>query len=370
MLSLFATLLTQQRYSESDQVKTFLPNGATIYCERRESKYVSVQLILSSREVPDRPETYGYRHLIEHIVARSIPGHDREVEKVGGTLIASTGRDWMTLEWRLPAKNVSLAMNGIDKMIRNCGATPEAIEREAKIIGLEGSLSSSQAQVSFQAWKSVFGEEGIDSLGTEESVAKATPDDLNNIWRTMTKGCNVVMSTCGPIEVRPFAQSCRALLSGLATGKRVPFKARPVDGSFGSSGTVAVPVPPLASNIDGAAAALVAAFGLAGRMNQPFVTYTPSDRTGLALVGSRDAFESVKNVLDKEDPTVIFTLGRENALQWLNYKLSTPEGAAEINGQFLSLADYLRPVKLAESIRLTSYSNFMKSWNLMKEVAK
>ena len=78
MVPILLTLAGTQ-YRESDQLKTLLPNGSVIFCEWREAPYVSVQLILSNRDLPDQSTNYGYRHLIEHIAARSIEKHDYEV---------------------------------------------------------------------------------------------------------------------------------------------------------------------------------------------------------------------------------------------------------------------------------------------------
>ena len=367
MLSFLIAAACQQHYSESDLLKTPLSNGATIICEKRESKVVCVDLMLSNRDTIDTPATYGYRHLLEHIVASSIPGHDREIEKVGGVLLASTGRDWMQFEWRVPADQVALAFRGIDRMLRDCGATEDNIRRESLAIGHEIDLMNSSQLLSRQAWKSVYGEEGLDPLGTKDSASTAKPEDLAALWKKMTRGSNVVISACGNLDIRAFTTSCKAILSGLATSKATPFKTRAIDGSFGARGSVAVPIPPLAASSDAASAALVAAFGLTTRLNVPFITYTPSDRGGLAIVGTLDPFESVKDVLEKEDPAIIFSLGRIGALLWLDSKLSTPEGAAELNGQFLSLAPSFRPQKLADNIR---YTDFLRNWNLMKEVAR
>ena len=142
MVPILLTLAGTQ-YRESDQLKTLLPNGSVIFCEWREAPYVSVQLILSNRDLPDQPTNYGYRHLIEHIAARSIEKHDYEVETAGGFLFASTSRDWMKFEWRVPPDKIGLAYKGIGRLIKDCGATEEVIKRESIAIAQEISLASS-----------------------------------------------------------------------------------------------------------------------------------------------------------------------------------------------------------------------------------
>ena len=369
MLPALLTLVTsQQHYRETAQLKTILPNGAIVFCENRPAPYISVQLILSNRDTLDQPSSYGYRHLIEHIAARSIKGHDFEIESAGGFLFASTSRDWMRFEWRIPPEKLGLAFAGIDQLLRDCGVNESTIKREAIAIDHEVSLSTTADLASRTAWKEVYGEQGIDPLGSRESVLTAKPEDLKTIWNTMTRAGNVVISACGPLDQKQFTTSSQFILSSLVTSKPTPFPNRAIDGSFGAQNTVAVIVPPISTKKS--ADALVAAFGLAGRLNRPFVTYTFCDRPGLALVGSSDPFQSVKAVTDVEDPAVIFEIGRLNALRWLQVKNSTPEGAAELNGTLLSLSPSMRPSKLAENLQLASYKDFLGYWNQIKGVAK
>ena len=367
MIPLLLTLVSTQ-YQESDQLKTMLSNGSIIYCEKRPAPYVSVQLILSNREIPDQPNTYGYRHLLEHIVARSIPGHDFEIETAGGFLFASTSRDWLKFEWRLPPDKIGLAFAGMSRFLANCGATDAAIKREASAITKEIALSSTNELASRKAWDSVYGANGEDPVGSPESVSGAKASDLIDLWRQITRGSNVVISACGDLDQKTFTSSCREILSGLVTSKPGPVLGRSIDGSFGIPTLIAVPIP--AINTKQGTNALVAAFGLAGRLNRPFVTYTPSIRPGLALVGTTDPYDSIKQVVDVEDPATIFALGRINAIEWIKSRIATPEGAAEFNGTLLSLSPTLRPVKIAESIELATYSEFQRSWGLIKGVAK
>ena len=359
MIPLFLTLVGTQ-YQESNQVKTLMPNGSIIFCEKREAPYVSVRLILSNRDTPDQASNYGYRHLLEHIAARSIQGHDLEIETGGGFLFASTSRDWLKFEWRLPPNKLGLSFKGISHLLKDCGATDEGIKREAVAIGHELDLSSTNELASRKAWDSVYGESGLDPLGSKESVRTAEAADLQDIWRRITLGKNVVISACGSMDTKTFTETCKDLLSGLATVKPVPVASRTVDGSYGTQTMIGVPVPSIATKqgVD----ALVAAFGLAGRLNRPFVTYTPSLRPGLALVGSTDQYDSIKQIVDVEDPAMIFYLGRMNALQWVRAKLSTPESSAEFNGTLLSLSPVLRPVKVSEMIELASFADFQRSW--------
>ncbi|MBS1702379.1 MAG: insulinase family protein [Armatimonadetes bacterium] len=371
MLSVFISLaaaLQQPHYREADQLKTLLANGSVVYCEKRDAPYVSVQLILNNRDTLDQPSTYGYRHLIEHIAARAVKGQDFEVETAGGYILASTSRDWMRFEWRVPPEKLSLAFKGMEGILNDCGATEAAIKRETVAISHELDLLTSSEKESITAWKDVYGAAGIDPLGSKDSVVTAKPEDLQAIWHKMTRASNVVISACGPLDKYTFTTSAKEVLSGLYSSTQSPLPSRPIDGSYGDGNVVAVPIQPITSKAG--ANSLVAAFGLAGRLNRPYLIYTPSERYGLAIVGSYDPYESIKTVADGEDPAIIFILGRLNALAWLDSKLSTPEGTAELNGTLLSISPSLRPSKIAENIVYASFDDFKQTWNLIKGVAK
>lgn len=368
MISLLATIIGIQQYRESDQLKTILPNGAIVFCENRRSPYISVQLILSNRDFPDQPNTYGYRHLLEHIAARSIKGHDYDLETSGGFLFASTGRDWLKFEWRVVPEKLGLAFKGISKLLKDCGANEENIKRESLAIKHELELATSIETSSKEAWTAIYGESGIDPVGTAESVKTATPADLNSIWQRLTKSSNVVISASGPLDQKTFTASAKDVLSGLVSSKPGKIPTRAIGGSYGSRAIVAIPVPPFPTK--GSINALVAAFGLAGRLNRPFVVYTPSLRPGVALIGSNDPFQSIKQVADAEDPATIFAVGRTNATRWLMNRSYSAEGSAEFNGTLLSLSPTLRPAKLTNEFELASYVEFERYWNLIREVAK
>jgi hypothetical protein len=368
MISLLATVLGTQLYRESDQLKTFLPNGSIVFCENRRAPYVSVQLILSNRDFPDQRSNYGYRHLLEHIAARSIKGHDYDLETSGGFLFASTSRDWLKFEWRVVPEKLGIAYKGISRILKDCGANEESIKRESLAIKHELALATSIETSSKDAWAAIYGESGLDPVGSEESVKTATPADLVSLWQRMTKGSNVVVSACGPLDPKTFTANAKDILSGLVTSKPGKIPTRAIEGSYGSRAIVAVPVPPFPTK--GSINALVAAFGLAGRLNRPFVVYTPSLQPGVALIGSNDPFQSIKEVAEAEDPATIFALGRTTATQWLRAKAYSVEGSAEFNGTLLSLSPTLRPAKLSNEFELASYVEFKRYWDLIREVAK
>jgi len=71
------------------------------------------------------------------------PRHDFEIESSGGFLFASTSRDWLKFEWRLPPDKINLAFKGMSHLLKDCGASEATIKRESIAIAHELDLASS-----------------------------------------------------------------------------------------------------------------------------------------------------------------------------------------------------------------------------------
>src|SRR5688500_7954220 len=98
MLSLLAPLcLLQVPIQQPPRLRTVLPSGAIVLVERMPAATsLSVQLFASARAVPESKQTHGWRHLLEHLVARGPKGDiDARLESQGAFMRARTLRDAM-----------------------------------------------------------------------------------------------------------------------------------------------------------------------------------------------------------------------------------------------------------------------------------
>ncbi|HLP00151.1 MAG TPA: insulinase family protein [Fimbriimonas sp.] len=361
---LLAAHLTQVQVADSPQLRTLLPNESIVFVDRRDTPYASIQLVLGTKGLSETPATYGYRHLLEHLVARSIPGHDFELESQGGALYAFTSRDWIRFEWRVPPELVPTALSGIAKMLRPKVFTKEQIAKEAAIIGLERKQMASVDRVSVEVWSHIFGADGLDAMGTAESVASATPEQLTDTWRTITRSNNVVISASGPLEIKPFTEAASAITKGLASnnGQRMPRK--PV-GNYAGDSVLGIALQSIER--EATAATLIAVFGIATNVPNAFVTLTPTSAGGVLLLGSLNG-KLPRTAASKDTDPTIYNRGKQLAIEWIDSKLTTPEGVAEFNGTLLSLSPSIRPRKLRENFQQVPYEIVQKSISDLKEM--
>lgn len=348
---LLASAIFQGQYSESNQLRTILPNGSVVFVEKRDAPYASIQLILGTRGLIETPANHGYRHLLEHLVARSIPKHDFQLESQGGALYAYTARDWMRFEWRVPPELIPVALGGISKFLKPQVFGKDLIERESKMIGLERSHLSPSDRSSIEIWSAIFGAEGQDAVGTWESTSKAEPEQLTDIWRTITRSNNVVISASGPIDIKTFTDDASSLVRGLASNNAVRSN-RKAAGNVSTNQAVGLALQSIEK--DATAAMMVAAFGMTSRIPSPFVTFTPTASGGVLLLGSLGTSIPRGTGADESD-VAIYHRGKQLALEWLDSKLMTPEGSAEFNGTLLSLSPAIRPRKLRENFENVNY---------------
>ena len=367
--SIAATLvLGQSRFREENALRTVLANDAVIFVQQAPSPFVSLQLIVSNANSPDTPATYGYRHLMEHIIARSVPGHDVMIETGGGALDAATTRDTVKFEWRVPVALIPSVLSTMRKFLDWKTVTKEEIARESAIIGHELALQDSVSRSSAEAWNRVFEDQGMSMMGDEGSCAKATPEQLTAIWKRLTVGNQIVVSVSGPVDKVEITKQIRPQLEGLPKGESKVWQSRSVSGSYGTKQLAAIVVPPIGS--PGSISALVAAFGASARLSRPFFTYTVSARPSVALLGSLDAAEEIAKVLKDEDPASAFRIGKAYMYAWIRGEISSPSKSASFYGVLLSAGLSQRPSKLWEQVEYADYQQFLNYWRQIQAVAR
>jgi hypothetical protein len=211
-----------------------LPNDAVVYVQKASSPLVSIQIFVANANAPDTAATYGYRHLLEHIIARSVPGHDIVVETAGGSLDAATTRDTIRFEWNVPPSLVPTVASTMRKFLEWKNTTPAEIQREAEIIRHEVALQDGNARSAKEAWDAVFEDQAISMLGDAESCLKATPSQLVTLWKKLTVGSQIVVSVIGPVDLSGTAKLIRTEIEGLPKGGPKQWLSRSINGSYGT----------------------------------------------------------------------------------------------------------------------------------------
>lgn len=368
MIALASMLAVQLRYTESSARKVFLPNDSVVFVQSWASKYTTVTLTLGCPNAPDTPQTYGYRHLIEHLVAKSVPGHDLAIESSGGKLDAETNRDWMRFQWRVAPEMMPAVYSAIRKFLDWKGTTLSEISKESRLIGLERRLLENAQTESINGWQSVFGDAGLDPVGTRESCATATPEQLLSLWRSMVKGGNVSLSIVGDVDRDRALADASACLAGLPKLGGKIWQGRSISGTYGTSSSVALVVPGAGSR--GWAAAMIAAFAISSQFDSPFVSVSLSPRPVVALVGSASPTASLKDVLTEENPALLFAVGKGYVRQWISRNLTSSDAISGFQGVLFNASNGLSAQQLWDQVGQADYDEYLRHWRQAKAVAK
>jgi predicted Zn-dependent peptidase len=372
MLPLLAfTALAQVPIQQPPRLRTILPNGATVLVERVPgAKTVWTRLFLSARGAEDTPATHGQRHLLEHLVAVGQDGRiDERLEREGAILRAQTQRDATEIAVDAPAGKLDLALEALGEMLRLRPVTQDEINREAGILRQEGALLEVPTRLSSAAWKVAYGDQGLDPFGDLAAIQRATPTSIAELHRRLCAGPNLVIVVAGDVDLDKATAAAAAVVR---TAPKVEgrFTARPAgkegrdDNATGFGEAFGMPV----SSYDEpkTMAALAAALAMASDIEGAFVTYTPSGRPGLVLIGRAGENSGLGAKIASADPAYLWSRARPLAERWLRAQTDDPGANASLRGLLLAQSPDYTPDRMKEVIAGLTYAQFSAALEAFK----
>jgi hypothetical protein len=349
-----------------------LPNGAIVLVERHpQAKSLYLHLFVSSQTTLETPETHGLHHLLEHLEAK---GRDREVDRElelhGALLTAETFRDATAYTINLRPTDLSLGLRAISSVMQLGPVTKEQVSREAEIIRQEQALEDVTTQISVDAWRLAYGDQGLDPSGDLDVISHATPEALAKLHGAEFVGPNLVLLVVGNVDLDATTRSAAAVLSGAAPGASVgaPMRTATADVPVGAGRAVALRVTDF--NSSQTASRLAAAFGLASRLTDAFVTYTPSQRGGLIIFGSTSEGD-VRTDIATVRAQDLFATGRALAKAWLNSQIGA-ESTGFLRGLLLSQGAGVRPETMTDNLSSMTVADFaaaVQEWKGSRSVS-
>ncbi len=368
MLSIAAALVIGQ-LPPPDRLRTVLPNGAAILVERMPNQpSLTVQLFASAKFTPETPATHGFRHLLEHLVARGQSGSiDQRLESKGAFLRASTLRDAMQFEISLSPKDLSLGMETLSELLAPLKVTPRDIGREAAVIEQEIGLSNDAASLAAAAWTAAFGEQGLDPQGDMATIRTATPDALAQVQSRQFAPSALTLVIAGDVDVNEATRQGKALLSLPSGGyKAVTARGEGKSGrvecqGFGEARAATCGAFGGISN----AAELAFAFAVASEVDGCFLTYTPSQERGLITVGRTDQSSGVGLYIDGltvDDLPPMLERGKALVKTWIESQLRNPTSSSNLRGLLMCQRHSASPEELLESLDLVDTFAFEKAF--------
>ena len=344
------------------RLRTILPNGLTILAERMPAPYISAQVWMAAVPGQENGLTHGYRHLLEHIMARTDGGKwDQQIESFGGVLEAETFREGTSFRIRLPKSQLALALSCLAAIVKERPISPDEVKREARAIYNEAALRSSFTKRVSLAWTKYYGEEGLDPFGDPDLLANAQSKALETRWAQMLNPARMAVTVVGDLDIDEVTSQLKKRFGGIAArAGTAPEPLKPLDRTGVPTGMW---VARVGSPVDSSAAAAIAAgLAIGSQLPDSFFSYSPLKSQSLVIVGTN---EEGSDRLDF-DPDDLYDLGKRLAHRWVDRQLHDPYQAAALRGRLLAQSSGLRPEALLENIDSISRADFVAAFNEFK----
>lgn len=211
---------------------TTLGNGVRVLSERMDAvRSAAVGVWVRQGAVHDPPGRGGAAHLLEHMVfkgteTRSARDIALALESVGGSLDAYTAREHTCYLARLPARRLSTAVDLLADLVRRPTLRREDLDREKEVVAEEiATVQDTPDDLVFELHGLEFWRDhayGRPILGTSESLAAVSRDDLRRLHEGCRRGANLVVAAAGHVEHDALLELADRALGDLPAGERAP----------------------------------------------------------------------------------------------------------------------------------------------------
>ena len=210
---------------------TCLANGVQVVTEAMAGvRSVAAGVWVRQGAALDPAGLAGSSHLLEHVVFRGTRRRSRRqiamaLESLGGSLNAYTAREHTGFEARVLSRHLPAAVDVLSDLVRDPLLRHEDLEHEREVVFEEiAAVEDTPDDLAFELHADrMWGGHayGQPILGTRESVASVTPDDLARLHRTTYTGANLVVAAAGDVEHKAFVELADARFGGIPAGERV-----------------------------------------------------------------------------------------------------------------------------------------------------
>lgn len=191
--------------------KTTLPNGVRVVTgEMIGVRSASLILYYGVGSRYERPEHAGISHYLEHMVFKGTAKRpdamliSQEIEGVGGTLNAATGRESTNYWAKVPSTRFALAFDVLADMVRNSVFDEGELEKERSVIIEEiRAVQDMPEDMVHDVIDEVLWEGhavGRPIAGTEETVANITNEAMVDFWRRNYGPDRLVIAAGGNVK--------------------------------------------------------------------------------------------------------------------------------------------------------------------------
>jgi len=167
----------------------------------------------------------GISHFIEHMLFKGTTGRSaydiaREIDAIGGSINAFTGREYTCLYARVLRKDLSCALDVISDMYLDSLFDGEEIEKERYVIGQEiKMIEDSPEEYIYDMFNASYYKEhalGMPILGTEKTVEGLSGDQLRTYFRDSYGPENTIITITGRVDHDRCVESIKRRFSGIS----------------------------------------------------------------------------------------------------------------------------------------------------------
>jgi predicted Zn-dependent peptidase len=210
--------------------KDFLPNGLKVITV--ETPYLHTMEVMFYIKVGSRyetPELNGISHFLEHILFKGTKNYPtphaflREIENCGGSVNASTGRDYSSYYLSVHPKYLERTLRVFSDIFKNPLMRGIETEREVVIEELLEDKNMQGAEISLDTLsrRMLWPDHplGFSVIGSESNIRQFRAEDLFRHFQKYYVARNMVLCLAGPIKRAEALRIARELVSDLPEGQ-------------------------------------------------------------------------------------------------------------------------------------------------------
>jgi len=217
--------------------KTVLENGIKVITEEipyLKSASIGIWVITGSRD--EESHENGISHFIEHLMFKGTERRTafeiaREIDSVGGTLNAFTGREYTCFYAKVIDKNLPLAIDLLSDIFLHSSMDPKDVEKERMVILQEIKMveDTPDDYVHDLFNRACWGDHplGFPIFGTTELVQSFTRDQLYQYFRENYQPERIIICAAGNLKHHEVVEWIQATFGRIPKSDKVKERRRP-----------------------------------------------------------------------------------------------------------------------------------------------
>jgi predicted Zn-dependent peptidase len=217
--------------------KTVLDNGIKVITEKipfLKSVSIGVWVVTGSRD--EQPHENGISHFIEHLLFKGTEGRTafdiaKEIDSVGGTLNAFTGREYTCFYAKVIDKNLPLAIDLLSDIFLHSLMDPKDVEKERMVILQEIKMveDTPDDYIHDLFNRVCWGEHplGFPIFGTSELVQSFSRDQIYHFFKEHFQPNRIIICAAGNLQHQEVVDWIEKTFGQISKSDKVRERIRP-----------------------------------------------------------------------------------------------------------------------------------------------